>query len=193
LANYDGEAQASLYFTQQNEGKTTQRITYNMALVFPVAPAVGQRYPVNPGTAGVSQWQWTGTCWNAVISTISLGATNQDAFNAYEWPNTDGSLGYQLTTDGAGNLNWAVTGTGNLVALGINAGTPFDGLTVSFPLVLLGTATPFTPNPSTNIVVFLGGVPQTPFNSYTISGATIIFTAAPLAGTTFYAVSSVVV
>ena len=162
------------------------------ALVFPTSPTVGQRFPANPGTTGVSQWQWDGAKWNAVLSTVSLGPTNQDAFNAYEWPNTDGTVGTQLTTDGAGNLAWAIAGTGNLVALGIDSGTPFDGLTVSFPLVLLGTATPFTPNPSTNIVVFLGGVPQTPNNAYTISGATIVFTAAPLAGTTFYAVSSVV-
>ena len=162
------------------------------ALIFPPAPTVGQRFPVNPGTAGISQWQWDGVKWNAVISTVSLGATNQDAYNLYQWPLSSGSANQQLTTDGAGNLAWSIAGTGNLVALGIDAGTPFDGLTVSFPLVLLGTATPFTPNPSTNIVVFLGGVPQTPFNSYTISGATIIFTAAPLAGTTFYAVSSVV-
>jgi hypothetical protein len=161
-----------------------------MALVFPASPVVGQLYPVNPGTSGVTQYRWTGTRWNAVLSTVSLGATNQDAYNTYQWPNADGTVGTQLTTDGTGNLTWDVPGTGNLVALGIDSGTPFDGLTVSFPLVLLGSATPFTPNPSTNIVVFLGGVPQTPFNSYTISGATIIFTAAPLAGTTFYAVSS---
>jgi hypothetical protein len=162
------------------------------ALIFPPAPTVGQRFPVNPGTAGISQWRWTGTKWNAVLSTVSLGATNQDAYNSYLWPNADGSANQQLTTDGTGNLTWSVPGTGNLVALGIDSGTPFDGLTLSFPLVLLGTATPFTPNPSTNVVVFLGGVPQTPNNAYTISGATIIFTAAPLAGTTFYAVSSVV-
>jgi hypothetical protein len=163
-----------------------------MALIFPPSPTVGQRFPANPGTSAISQWSWDGTKWNTVPVSVSLGSPNQAAFNDYQWPAADGTSGYQLTTDGAGNLNWGITGTGNLVALGIDSGTPFDGLTVSFPLVLFGTATPFTPNPSTNIVVFLGGVPQTPFNSYTISGATIIFTAAPLAGTTFYAVSSVV-
>ena len=161
-----------------------------MALVFPATPTVGQLYPADPGTAGTSQWVWTGTRWDAVISTLSLGATNQGAFNSYLWPGTDGPAGYQLQTDGAGNLTWEVTGTGNLVALSIDPSTPFDGLTVSFPLVLLGTTTPFTPNPSTNIVVFLGGVPQTPTNAYSIAGATVVFTAAPLAGTTFYAVSS---
>ena len=162
------------------------------ALVFPASPTLNQRFPANPGTAGISQWQWDGAKWNAVISTVSLGPTNQDAYNSYLWPNADGSVGTQLTTDGAGNLNWGVTGTGNLVALGIDSGTPFDGVTLSFPLVLLGTTTAFTPNPSTNIVVFLGGVPQTPNSAYTVSGSNVIFTVAPLAGTTFYAVSSIV-
>jgi hypothetical protein len=163
------------------------------ALIFPTTPTVGQRFPVNPGTAGISQWQWTGTRWNAVLSTVSLGPTNQDAFNAYEWPNTDGTVGTQLTTDGTGNLTWAVPGTGTLVALSIDSATPFDGLTTSFTLVTSGTSTPFTPFPSTNIVVFLGGVPQTPAAAYSVTGSTINFVSAPPIGTTFYAISSVVV
>jgi len=163
------------------------------ALIFPASPTLNQRFPANPGTTGISQWQWDGAKWNAVLSTVSLGPTNQDAFNAYEWPNADGAAGYQLTTDGAGNLNWGVTGTGNLVALSIDSATPFDGLTTGFTLVTSGTSTPFAPNPSTNIVVFLGGVPQTPVAAYTISGSTINFITAPPIGTTFYAISSVVV
>jgi hypothetical protein len=164
-----------------------------MALVFPASPSVGQRFPTDPGTAGVSQWRWTGTRWDAVISTISLGPTNQDAFNAYEWPNADGSPNQQLTTDGAGNLTWEVTGTGTLVALSIDPATPFDGLTTGFTLVVSGTSTPFTPFPSTNIVVFLGGVPQTPAAAYSVTASTINFVSAPPIGTTFYAISSVVV
>jgi acyl dehydratase len=38
----------------------------------------------------------------------------------------------------------------------------------------------------------LGGVPQTPSVSYSVAGNTVTFTAPPLAGTTFYALSSVV-
>jgi hypothetical protein len=41
-------------------------------------------------------------------------------------------------------------------------------------------------------VVFLGGVPQIPVNSYTVAGDTITFTEAPLVGSTFYAISSVI-
>jgi hypothetical protein len=163
------------------------------ALVFPASPSLNQRFPANPGTAGISQWQWDGAKWNAVLSTISLGATNQDAFNAYLWPNNDGAAGYQLTTNGAGNLNWSVTGTGTLVALSIDPATPFDGLTTGFTLVTSGTSTPFTPFPSTNIVVFLGGVPQTPSSAYSVTASTINFVSAPPIGTTFYAISSVVV
>jgi hypothetical protein len=51
--------------------------------------------------------------------------------------------------------------------------------------------TPFTPVPSANIVVFLGGVPQQPNAAYTVAGSTITFTEAPLAGTLFYAISNI--
>jgi hypothetical protein len=163
----------------------------NMALVFPAAPTVGQRYPVNPGTAGISQWRWDGSKWNTVLSTVSLGATNQDAFNAYQWPNADGVANRQLTTDGAGNLTWDIAATPNLQVLGLLES--IDGVSFAYTLVLSGTATPFAPNPSTNIVVFLGGVPQIPTASYTVSTNTITFTEAPKIGSTFYAISSVVV
>ena len=162
-----------------------------MALVFPTSPTVGQRYPVNPGTAGVTQYEYDGAKWNAVISTVSLGPTNQDAFNAYGWPNTDGTSGYQLTTDGAGNLSWSLEANASIQALGV---TPlFDGVSSNYTLVELGTGTFFTPTPSANIVVFLGGVPQVPTVSYTVAGNQITFTDPPPVGTTFYAISNIVV
>ena len=162
-----------------------------MALVFPVAPVIGDLYPPDPGVVGVSQYVWTGTKWNAVLSTISLGTTNQGAFNAYQWPSTDGPAGYQLQTDGAGNLSWQLEADSNIQALGC---TPlFDGVSTTYTLVELGTPTFFTPTPSTNIVVFLGGVPQVPTISYSVVGNQITFTDPPLAGTTFYAISNVVV
>jgi hypothetical protein len=164
---------------------------YNMAaLVFPPTPTVGQRFPINPGTAGVSQWEYDGGKWNTVLNTLSLGTTNQDAYNAYQWPNADGVANRQLTTDGAGNLTWEIAATPNLQVLGLLE--PIDGAAVAYTLVLGGTTTPFAPNPSTNIVVFLGGVPQVPVASYTVSTNTITFTEAPKIGSTFYAISSVV-
>ena len=161
------------------------------ALSFPVGPAVGQLYPVNPGTSGVTQYKWDGAKWNAVISTVSLGSPNQGAFNDYQWPAADGVAGYQLQTDGAGNLSWDVTASTSVQAIGV---TPnFDGVTATFTLVELGTVVPYTPTPVNNLVVFLGGVPQIPgpLNAYTVTGNQITFSSAPPVGTTFYAISNV--
>ena len=95
------------------------------ALVFPAAPAVGDLYPVNPGTSGVSQWEWDGVKWVTVPTSVSLGTANQSAFNAYQWPAADGTSAQQLTTDGAGNLSWAATATGSSQPLGLSQ--VFDG------------------------------------------------------------------
>jgi hypothetical protein len=161
-----------------------------MALDFPATPVLGQRFPVNPGTSGVSQWSWDGTKWNTVPVSISLGSPNQAAYNDYQWPAADGTNGYQLTTDGVGNLTWTVKGNPSLQVVDVDAA--FDGVQSVFGLVEAGTTTPFTPSPSNNIVVFLGGVPQTPAFAYTIVANTIIFTASPLTGSTFYAISTVI-
>ena len=160
-----------------------------MALIFPVGPVVGQRFPADPGLSGVSQWQYDGAKWNSVLSTVSLGSPNQSAFNGYSWPLTDGAANKQLTTDGAGSLTWADPATPTLQVLSLLE--VVDGVLQDFTLVEAGSATPFSPSPSTNIVVFLGGVPQIPQASYTVSTNTIRFTEAPLTGTTFYAISSV--
>ena len=162
-----------------------------MALLFPPSPTIGELYPPNPGLSGVTQYSWTGTRWDAIPSAVSLGVANQGAFNTYQWPATDGTAGRQLTTDGAGNLTWDVTSNPSLEILSVLE--PFDGVQQAFTLVLTGTTTPFAPSPSTNIVVFLGGVPQIPTAAYTVSLSTITFTEAPLAGATFYAISSTVV
>jgi hypothetical protein len=67
----------------------------------------------------------------------------------------------------------------------------FSGSEFAYTLWDYGTTTPFAPTPATNIVVFLGGVPQIPNVAYTINGSTITFTEPPASGTTFYATSSV--
>jgi hypothetical protein len=166
-----------------------------MALVFPTSPAVGQKYPANPGISGITQYIYTGSRWNAVPSTVSLGVQNQGAYNTYQWPATPGSPDQQLTTDGAGNLTWEVAAAPSLQLLQLDR--PFNGdptTGVSFTLYEFGTTTPFAPSPSTNLVVFLGGVPQIPTSSYVVplGTSTINFTEAPLAGTTFYAISNIV-
>jgi len=61
----------------------------------------------------------------------------------------------------------------------------FNGTLTAFPLRVGGTNYP--PSPSTNIMVFVGGVPQVPGVSYTVSGSTITFTSPPPANSYFYA------
>jgi hypothetical protein len=58
---------------------------------------------------------------------------------------------------------------------------------LSFNLTISGA--PVAPSPSTNIMVFIGGIAQTPglSQAYTVSGSVITFTTAPPAGATFYA------
>jgi hypothetical protein len=162
-----------------------------MALVFPVAPTVGQLYPVNPGTSGVTQYEWDGAKWNTVLSTVSLGSPNQGAFNDYTWPLADGAPGRQLETDGLGNLSWSGAADVSIQAVGI---TPLiDGVSFTYTLVEYGTGTFFTPVPSTNLVVFLGGVPQVQNVNYSVTGNQITFTDLPPNGTTFYAISNIIV
>ena len=161
------------------------------ALNFPIGPTVGDLYPPDPGTSGVSQYIWRGDRWDAITPNVSLGVANQGAFNSYTWPATDGAANKQLTTDGVGNLSWAAPAASNLEILSLLE--PFDGVNIAFTLVYAGTTNPFTPVPSTNVVIFLGGVPQIPTAAYTVAGNTVTFTAPPLIGTTFYAISSVIV
>ena len=65
--------------------------------------------------------------------------------------------------------------------------TLFNGLTTAFQLKVNGVAT--APSPSNNIMVFLGGIAQTPGagNAYIVYGVTINFSAPPPAGASFYA------
>ena len=147
-------------------------------------------YPPDPGVSGVTQYRYDGAKWNAVASTVSLGSPNQGAYNDYQWPATDGTAGLQLTTDGSGNLSWGVSAVTSFTILGTLE--PIDGILSAFTLIDAATSTPFTPTPSTNILVFLGGVPQIPGLAYTVLGNTIQFFEVPLVGSTFYAISSTV-
>jgi hypothetical protein len=162
-----------------------------MALFFPVGPSIGDLYPPDPGVSGVSQYIWRGNRWDAVTPNVSLGTANQGVYNDYQWPTLDGAIGEQLTTDGLGGLSWEPSAVPSLITLSVLQ--TFDGVLTSFTLIDSGTSTPFAPSPSANIIVFLGGVPQIPTAAYTVSGNTITFTSAPLAGSTIYAISSTVI
>ena len=158
------------------------------ALNFPASPTDLQIYPAT-AQQGIGQWQWRATTqtWEALPFYMQV---RQGDYNAYNWPNTAGVSGQQLATDGVGGLSWSLSGsTPQFQLLGLLEA--FDGVNVAFTLVQLGTSTPFTPVPSTNIAVFLGGVPQVPVAAYSVSSNTITFTEAPLAGATFYAISTI--
>ena len=159
-----------------------------MALVFPASPTAGDRYPVDPGSTGVTQWEWDGASWTVVPSFIRTN--DQTAVNVYKWPVVDGVANQQLTNDGAGNLLWQDSAIPSFKVLTLSAA--FNGVSTVFTLVESGTAVPFSPSPSDNILVFLGGVPQIPSAAYTVSGSTITFVGAPHTGTTFYSITSVV-
>lgn len=167
-------------------GKTQQTARLrSMAIIFPYLPVVGDLYPENPGEGGVTQYRWDGEKWNAVAPFVSLGYENQYAYNTYQWPRTIGESGDQLTVDDLGRLAWLPAAVPTFTALTLLE--PFDDVSVSFTLVNVATGQPFTPFPVENIIVFVGGVPQTPGDAYTVSGSTITFTEAPLVGTNFYA------
>ena len=168
-----------------------------MALLFPDAPTPGELYPADPGTSGVTQYRWNNTkgTWDAVFSTVSLGVANQGAFNNYKWPATDGAADEQLTTDGAGNLTWEVPAAPSMQILRLDR--PFNGnmtTGVAFTLLDAQSLTPVIPVPSTNLLVFLGGVPQIPNLAYQITPgtSTITFLEPPPTGTTFYAITNVI-
>ena len=64
----------------------------------------------------------------------------------------------------------------------------FNGTVSSFTLRLAGA--PYSPTPSTNLMLTVGGVPQIPGSAYTVSGSTLIFVGgAPPANATFLAVT----
>lgn len=96
-----------------------------------------------------------------------------------------------LSTDADGVLSWSEESPPVAKSLGLLES--FDDFETEFTLVEAGTTTPFTPSPSSNIVVFLGGVPQIPGSgsAYTVTGNKIKFSEAPVIGTNFYAFSLV--
>jgi len=156
------------------------------AIVFPLVPVIGDIYPPGAGVAGESQWKWDGSKWNTVPVFIRL--SNQQAYNSYVWPNTKAPTGgFQLTDNLAdGILSWQIPG-GPLEYLD-DISSQFDGTTNIFTLDMNGT--PFTPNPSTSLIIVLGGIVQNPGNAYTISGAQIAFSLAPPLGASFAGISS---
>ena len=132
-----------------------------------------------------------------VLPTPSLN--NKEYFVIVTVPGTFTPTGSPAVTVNDGD--WLVSdgSTWLLYAVGPTPPTPpglvflddltsqFNGTRVSFILRAGGVAI----TPGTNLLVFLGGVPQIPgaTASYTLSGSTITFTEAPRTGTTFVGVT----
>jgi hypothetical protein len=122
---------------------------------------------------------------------MNLGS--QTAFNNYVWPNTAGDPYDQLTTDGTGNLYWDPPSEPEFRAFD-DIASQFDDTIYNFPLTIGGVS--YTPEPITDIIVFLGGVFQQPGDAYTIvppvfgQPCLISFTEPPMFGTSFWAMTS---
>ena len=99
-----------------------------------------------------------------------------------------GANGQSLVADSttASGLKWSSASAVVFQTLD-DISSSFNGAQVSFPLSI--ATVPYTPNPSTNIMVFVGGVVQIPgaSNAYTVTGSNITFTSAPPTGASFYA------
>lgn len=158
------------------------------AYSFPTNPVNGERYPSDSTVAGRTQYEWNDAkgVWNIVTPFVRVG--DQASYNNYDWPLSNGDLGQQLTTDGNGNLAWENKGVSFLARLDLDG--PTDG--VRFEFTLLDEAgDPYAPSPESNIVAFLGGVPQVPGDAFTLDGDQITFSEPPPIGVSFYAVTSI--
>jgi hypothetical protein len=97
-------------------------------------------------------------------------------------------FGVIIDSDGTISVDPTVLLPSRFVNLKLSAN--FDGVQNTFTLIDLVTSAPVVPTPSDNIIVFVGGVPQVPLASYSISGGDILFTSPPPAGASFFAVTT---
>jgi len=94
--------------------------------------------------------------------------------DAYTFPASDGSSGQVITTDGAGNLSFAESGTSDAASVIYRDNFTGDGSTVAFDL-----QNSITDEDQTQI--YIDGVYQEK-DTYSVSGSTITFTTAPISG-----------
>jgi hypothetical protein len=122
------------------------------------------------------------------VVSVFVRTNNQQAYNGYAWPNTKSSNpGFQLTDLLAdGDLSWQSPG-GPFIYID-DISSQFNGIQNIFTLTEGGA--PFTPVPSDNLIVVLGGIVQTYGMSYTVSGPQITFSLAPAPGAAFAAISN---
>lgn len=103
------------------------------------------------------------------------------------------TAGFGVSIDSSGALSIVPAVLPQPTILNLGTLEPVNGLTSVFTLVEYGTTTPVTLSSTTNLAVFLGGVPQLPNDSYTVAGNQVTFVSAPPAGTTFLAITAIAV
>jgi hypothetical protein len=92
--------------------------------------------------------------------------------------------GKGITIDPDGTIN--TVSTGFFIVLDTLA-PQFNGAQLSFTMTVSGV--PYTPNSTSSLLIFVGGVVQAAPTNFTTNGSLILFTTAPPAGATFYGVS----
>lgn len=114
----------------------------------------------------------TGTISLKVATTTSLGGVIPD--------------GTSISISPSGVISTVTPSVYSFVYLD-DISSQFNGTLKSFALKRSGTL--FTPSPISNLMVVLGGVPQPPSGSYSVSGSTITFSEAPATGATFIGIT----
>ncbi len=151
----------------------------------PVALPVGTDgeilYADSAAASGLSWGTGPITCLDFDAKGDLLAGMGNDSFTALP-VGTNGQVLKADSTTGTG-LVWSTPGFYDIDDI---SGS-FDGTETDFALEIGGNA--YTPVPASNIMVFLGGVPQLrgATRAYTITGSTISFVDPPEAGTDFYA------
>lgn len=102
-------------------------------------------------------------------SSINIGGVKQGA-------------GISISADGTISL---AAGGGFVVLDNISAS--FNGSVTTFQMTTSGV--PYAPSSANSLLIFLGGVIQIPNNSFSVTGPSLVFTAPPPAGTSFYGIS----
>ena len=99
------------------------------------------------------------------------------------------TAGFGVSIDSAGviSVTPGVLPQAQIVNLGVLEA--INGVNTVFTLCEYGTTVPFTLAANANIAVFLGGIPQLPGSSYTVSSSQVTFTEAPPTGATFIAIT----
>ena len=149
------------------------------SLNFPTNPVNGQIYPSTP-INGQKVYKWDSTYQAWLLLGASTGVAGGTYGSATEIP--------RITIAATGEIIDIENVPFHPTYAQLDDLSPFfNGVATLFTLTIDGAA--YTPSPQTNLMVFLGGSVQTPgpSGSYVVTGDTIVFSAPPPLGASFYA------